>query len=200
MTEEGRLWAIPNEYAAGGMLWMNDAIDVLSRELHPLLGTIRRERVADLPMPHEHTPGNEALASPLFRGIEVSHGWVVTLSHVLTFDVDTFLGQVFVIADEIGSQITRGMLEHISQICDESGQTINAEGRDIFDVMIEILGTIDIAFDEEGNHSLQLVVHPDMAKKLADKQPTPEQVNRLRVVMERRKEEWDASRRRRELP
>lgn len=66
--------------------------------------------------------------------------------------------------------------------------------------MIETLETIDISFDENGEHNLMVVMHPDTAEKLRDKQPTPEQEGRIQQVLERRREEWNASRHRHDLP
>jgi hypothetical protein len=107
---------------------------------------------------------------------------------------------VFELADSFGSQLVQGMLAHISDVCDASGQTIDAGGRDIFEVMIETLETIDMSFDENGEPNLTMVVHPDTAAKLWDKTPTPEQEARVQQILERRREEWDASRRRHDLP
>lgn len=179
---------------------MSSTIDILSRELHPLLASVRRERVADLPRPEEHAPETSELSSPLFRGIEASHVLAVDVQDTLDGDVDSFLTMAFDLADSFGSQLMMGMLAHVSEVCDESGQTIDAEGRDFFDVMIETLHTIDISFDENGEHNLTMVMHPDTAEKLRDKQPTPEQEARIHQVLERKREEWNASRRRHQLP
>jgi hypothetical protein len=179
---------------------MSDTVDVLSRELHPLLASIRRERVADLPRPEEHAPETTELASPLFRGIEASHVVTADVQDTLTGNVDSFLTMVFDLANAFGSQMVQGILAHISEVCDASGHTIDARGRDIFDVMIETLETLDMSFDENGEPNLTLVAAPDVVEKLRGKQPTPEQEARVQEVLERRREEWDASRRRHDLP
>jgi hypothetical protein len=191
---------MPAEYGAGALMWVNDAIDTMSRGLHPLLATIRRERVLDLPRPEEHAAGSEHLASPLYRGIEIQHVVTSNVRDTVEGDIEAFLTLVFELADEFGSQMMRGMLDHVSDICDASGQTINAQGRDYFDVMLETLETIDMSFDEDGKPNLTLVAHPETARKIQAKQPTPEQQERLRQLLERRREEWSASRHRRDLP
>lgn len=194
------VWASPHEYVAAASAWMNNAVDIWSRELHPLLAEIRREPVGDLPRPEEHAPETTDLASPMLRGIEASHALTVDVQEAMQGDVDSFLTMTFDLANAFGAQLTKGMLAHISDICDASGQTISAEGRDIFDVMIETLETIDISFDENGEHNLTIVMHPDTAQKLQSKSPTAEQEARVKKVLERRREEWNASRRRHELP
>lgn len=197
---EPELWAVPSEYNAAAAAWMSDSVDVLSRELHPLLASVRRERVADLPRPEEHATETAELASPRFRGIEASHVVTADVQDTLAGDIDPFLTMVFDLADAFGSQLMQGMLAHISEVCDAFGQTIDAGGRDIFDVMIETLETIDMSFDENGEPNLTLVAAPDVVEKLRGKKPTPEQEARVQQILERRREEWDASRRRHDLP
>ncbi|MBU2694992.1 hypothetical protein CCO04_07855 [Pimelobacter sp. 30-1] len=179
---------------------MDNAVDIWSRELHPLIAEIRREPIGDLPRPEEHAPETKDLASPLLRSIKASHELTVDVQVALQGDVDSFLTMIFDLADAFGSQLTNGILAHISDICDASGQTISTEGRDIFDVMIETLETIDISFDENGEHNLTIVMNPDTAQKLQSKIPTPEQEAQVKEVLERRRKEWNASRRRHELP
>lgn len=197
---EPEAWAFPHEYGAAASAWISLAVDTWSCELHPLLAEIRREPIGDLPRPEEHAPETSDLASPLFRGIEASHSLTIDVQEALRGDVDSFLTMAFDLADAFGSQLMKGMLAHISEICDASGQTVSAEGRDFFDVMIETLETIDISFDENGKHNLTVVVNPDTAKKLGDKNPTPEQEARAEQVLDRRRKEWNASRRRHDLP
>ena len=184
---EAELWATPHEYGAGAARWIDNAMDSISRELHPILGAVRRERVADLPRPEDHSPEAAGMASPLYRGIEVQHVVTADVDDVLRGDVDAFLTLVFNLADELGSRMTRGMLEHISEICETSGQVIKADGRDYFDVMIEALDTIDMTFDENGKPSLFVVIGPETARSLEGRKPTPEQEERARQVLERRK-------------
>lgn len=179
---------------------MSEAVDVLSRELHPLLASVRRERVADLSLPIDHAPETADLASPFFRGIEASHVVAANFQDAITGEVDPFLAMVFELADAFGSQLTQGMLTHISEICDASGQVIDAEGRDFIDVIIETLETIEMSFNEDGEPNLTVVVHPSTAEKLRNKKPTPEQEERIQQILERRREEWNASRRRHDLP
>lgn len=194
------LWAVPSEYNAAAAAWLNNTVDALSRELHPLLASVRRERVADLPRPEEHAPETAELASPLFRGIEVSHVVTADVQDTLAGNVDSFLTMVFDLANAFGSQMVRGILVHIREVCDASGQTTDVGGQDIFDVMIETLDTIDMSFDESGKPNLTLLAAPDVAQKFQGKKPTREQEARVQQILARRRKEWDASRRRHDLP
>ena len=199
-VSEHELWAVPEEYNLGASRWVSRTVDGLSRLLHPILAEIRREQVADLPRADEPIADDANLASPLFRAMKIEHQWTAAMDDALAFDVDAFLSQIYETADDFGGQLVSGMFEHISELCDQSGQTVNASGRDIFDAMIEVLEKLDVEFDEEGNHNLTLVLHPNTAKQLVGKKPTPEQEEKLKMLMERKREEDRASRRRRELP
>lgn len=197
---ERELWATQVEYSSAASSWLSDAVDVISRELHPILNSVKREPIADLTRSDQHAPESADLASPLYRGIEVSHVVTASIQDAINGSVEPFLTMVFVLADEFGGQLTAGMFAHLSDVCDASGQSIDATGRDFIEVMIETLESIDMSFDENGNPNLTMVLHPDTAEKLRDKRPTPEQEARIREIYDRKREEWNASRRRQDLP
>lgn len=193
-------WVMPREYDIGGVRWFSEASRELARALHPLLAQVTREELAEVPSPRAQGDALPAEASLLYRPIAIRHEWTVSVEDVAAFNSDQFLADLYALADSTGGQMVRGMLEHISAVTDEYGNTIDAGGRDFFDVVAETLETIDMSFDDEGRPNLTMVMHPDQAKKLRDRQPTPEQEARIDAILERRKEEWLASRRRRDLP
>jgi hypothetical protein len=197
----GAPWVIPREYDIGAVRWFSAAARELSRALHPLLAQIPRVELAEGPAapPADHAP-LPSEASPLYRPMVISHEWTVSIEDVVGFKVEQFLADLDAMADDTGGQMVRGFLELVSDVSDQYGNTIDGEGRDFFDVYADALETIDMTFDDEGRHNLTLVMHPDQVNKLRDKQPTPEQEARINAVLERRREEWRASRRRRELP
>lgn len=193
-------WVMPREYDIGGVRWFSDASRELARALHPLLAQVTREELAEGPPPQTEGAPLPEEASSLYRPMAIRHEWTVSIEDVAAFNRDQFLADLYALADSMGGQMVRGMLEHISAVTEEHGNTIDAGGRDFFDVVAETLETIEMTFDDEGRPNLTIVMHPDQAEKLRDKQPTPEQEARLDAILERRKEEWLASRRRRDLP
>lgn len=197
---ENELWASPSEYAGAATAWTSDAVDSLSRELHPILAEVRREKVADLATSAEHAPETADLASPLYRSIEVSHEMVASVQDTLDGDVGPFLAMVFELADSMGSQQVAGMVAHISEVCEASGQTIDAAGRDFFDALTEMYETIDMSFGEDGKPNLSVMAHPEILEKMRGKKPTPEQEAKIQEVIDRRRTEWHASRSRLDLP
>jgi hypothetical protein len=193
-------WVMPREYDIGGVRWFSDASRELARALHPLLAQVTREELAEGPSPRAEGDALPAEASSLYRPMAIRHEWTVSIEDVAAFNLDQFLADLYALADSMGGQMVRGMLEHISAVSDEYGNTIDAGGRDFADAFSESLETMDISFDEEGKPNLTLVMHPDQVEKLRENPPTPEQEARIDAILERRKEEWLASRRRRDLP
>ncbi|NIL91595.1 hypothetical protein RhoFasSB10_03942 [Rhodococcus fascians] len=197
---ENAFWALQNEYRASATAWIDGATQALSRELHPLLASIPNESMGELPAEDENRVGDDELASPLFRVVGVKHELSIHAADVVRGDVDTFLTLIFEMADSLGTQLTEGMIAHLDEVCEMTGQSIDATGRDIFEVLLEAAEITEFGFDEAGNHNLALVLHPDTAERLRDKKPTREQEERLQSVIARKREVWNASRRRQELP
>lgn len=193
-------WVMPREYDIGGVRWLSEASRVLARALHPLLAQVTREELAEGPPPQAEDDALPAEASSLYRPMAIRQEWTVSIEDVAAFNLEQFLADLYALGDSMGKQMVRGVLDHISAVTDEYGNTIDAGGRDFFDVFAETLETIDMTFDDEGRPNLTIVMHPDQLEKLRDKQPTPEQEARLDAILQRRKEEWFASRRRRDLP
>jgi hypothetical protein len=193
-------WFMPREYEIGGVRWFSSAARELSRALHPLLAQIPRVELAEGPDPLPEGAPLPSEASSLYRPMAVSHVWTVSIEDAADFNVAEFLADLYALADDMGGQMVRGLLGLISDVSEEYGNTIDAAGRDFFDVFAETLETIETSFDEEGRPNLTIVMHPDQAERLRDKKPTAAQEARINAILDRRREEWRASRRRRDLP
>lgn len=193
-------WVMPREYEIGGVRWFSGASREMARALHPLLTQVTREELVEGPPPPVEGAVPPPEAPTLHRPMAIRHEWTVSIEDVAAFNLEQFLADLHDLADSMGSQMVRGILEHISAVTDEYGNTIDASGRDFFDVFAEALETIEMTFDEHGRPNLAIVLNPDTAEKLRDKRPTPEQEGRINATLQRRKEEWLASRRRRDLP
>lgn len=198
--ELGEPWVMPREYEIGGTRWLGDASREMVRALHPLLAQVTSEEQAEGPPPQIEGTALPVEASLLYRPMAAQHVWTVSIEDVADFNADQFLTDLHALADSMGEQMVRGMLEHISIVTEEYGNTIDATGRDYADVFAESLETMDISFDEEGQPNLTIVMHPDQVEKLHENPPTPEQRVCIDAILTRRREEWLASRRRRDLP
>lgn len=193
-------WFMPREYEIGAARWFSDVAMEMSRALHPLLAQVRRVELGEGPEPLSDGAPRPSESSSLYRPMVASHVWTVSPQDVAEFDVDQFLTDLHAFADDMGGQMVRGFVELVSDVSDEYGNTIDANGRDFFDVYADSLETIDMTFDNEGQPNLTILMHPKQLEELRDKQPTAEQEARINAIIDRRREEWRASRRRRDLP
>lgn len=193
-------WFLPHEYEIGGVRWFSDTVREMQRALHPLLAQIPRVELADRPArPVEGEP-LPTEASPLYRPAVTSHEWTVSIEDVVAFQADQFLADTYALADDTGGQMVKALLELVSDVSEDYGNVLDGSGGDFFDTFADSLETIDTSFDDEGRPNLTVIVHPDQMDNLREKKPTPEQEARINAILDRRREEWRASRRRRELP
>ena len=179
-----------------------------------MLASMRRETLQDLPAQDDDIPppahGEESpqspesnpggLESPLYREMHATHQWTMNIDEVLDFDIDLFVQRVYNIADDMGGQIVSAILDHIRTICEQNGQVIVIGDNDIFDAYIDAFETMDVDFDEDGQPKIQINTNPATLAEINKKAATPEQEERLRLVTERKRKDWLAARRRRELP
>lgn len=199
-------WIVPHEYEVGASRWLSRAIDALRVSLHPILGSVSWEAVQDLPEPESSASSIQAdsevpeLASSLFRSVHITHEWVMSVDEVVEFDVEALLHRMYEAADELGGQLTLAMFQHISDICEENGQVVSAADENFFDAFIDAIEKIDLGFDSDGNPTARIAMNPETLAKVSKTPPTPEQVERMKIVIERKREDWLAARRRRELP
>lgn len=194
------VWALPSEYTAAAVAWLDKAIHNISRETHPILASVRTEQIGDLPQTVERPSNANEIEQAAFRKINVQYELVMDAEDVLYGRISSFLTQVFNSGETFGAQLEKEMLGHLSEITAASGQVVNIAGRDFRDALIDSLELADMSFDEEGNHNVMLVVSPTMAKKLSESEFTPEQQARADEIISRRWELWNASSRRQELP
>lgn len=68
-------------------------------------------------------------------------------------------------------QILAGFFAHLSDVCDATGNTIT--GPMCQDRIIDALERVDISFDEDGNHGMQVVVPPGAAEALRRRDHPP---------------------------
>lgn len=193
-------WVIPREYEIGGTRWLGDAVREMQIALHPLLEGIPRVDVEDMPdLPRAGDP-LPVEASSLYRAASTSHQWTINIEDVVDFNVDQFLVDLVGIAQDVGGQVVQTFLEHVSTVSEAAGNVVNAEGRSIHDAFADALEMMDVDFDEDGNHNLSVVVSPETAKAMDETPPTPEQQERIHGILLKKREEWHAARRSRDLP
>jgi hypothetical protein len=114
-------------------------------------------------------------------------------------DTEEFRDALWNFAKETIGQMKKHFFDTFPQICDATGNSIDANGKNYWDSFNEMLETIQMSFDENGNHNYKILVHPNTFKKIQDIPPTEEQLAKGREIIERKKKEYYAQKRTRRL-
>ena len=115
-----------------------------------------------------------------------------------TLDLAGAAAQLDKVAAGIAAQKSKHFFETLGQAAEKVGNVVDGKGRPLSpDVILEVLSTIQIDFDELGNPSnLNIVIPPSQQERAADiaKQFTEDNSLRRRYdrVIEQKKEEWRA--------
>lgn len=188
--------AKPSEYARAGAEWFSDTVRALAEAQHPFIGSFQRQFVEEFPDPDDEE-GEESVD---FRQFVHQHEMQVSLDTPLDFDVGTMLAHAYALADSLGSQQTRDMMAMISEAATASGNVINIDLNNPVEEWIHALTTMDLEFDENGAHNMQIVGTPEFFQRMSDHPATPEQQERINAIFAAKKEAQDAQRNNRQLP
>jgi hypothetical protein len=186
------------EYENAATQVFGEAVDELAQVHHPILREIRKVP-ARVVRPSRLSGGDEI---PLtLDTIEVRAPISLDAREIAGGD----LGSVYVAADTLGDAkgggIVKGMVEHISQITERTGNLVDAGGRPFsFDVYMETLETMEINFDEDGNPTFQILTSPEQAARMAALPPwTPDEQARYDALMARKRKEFEARKKTRRM-
>ncbi|MCP1413676.1 hypothetical protein [Paenarthrobacter sp. A20] len=191
--------AVPQEYAHGALVWFTRASRELAKASSPLLASIESTTMDDIP-DHSVDSGRRGAGreTPDVKGTLFRYEWEISVEQPLDFDVEDFLTKLYEMSEAHGAQATKNILDHISAVSEEHGQVVEAGDRPFFEVLSESLEKLDFDFDENGNHGMRLVLHPDNMKLVQGL--TEDQRSALDQIVERKRGEWNAKRRRKQLP
>jgi hypothetical protein len=116
-------------------------------------------------------------------------------------DVDAFIMAICGVAEQYAAAMGATLLRTAEDITDATGNTIDAGGRPLsWDLILDAYEGTEIAFDDDGQPTTQLVMNPKTAMLLQAMEKTPEQERRYQEIMQRKKDAWDAQQRPRRLP
>jgi hypothetical protein len=163
--------------------------------LDPILGEIRKVEVAHGGMTRQVSEP-QILETPMKNYSAIIS---VELDCFLNTDTEQFRDALYNFSNEAVEQMKKHFFEVFPQICDATGNNVNAQGKNVWDAYLEMLETMEMSFDENGNHNTTLVVHPDTARKIRENPPTPEQIAKGNEIIERKKKEYYAQKRTRRL-
>jgi hypothetical protein len=188
------------EYERAGRQFFGDAVEALMRSKSAVFGMIRTERVDSLARNRVALASNQIVET---APMTIESSFALSRSATIAGDLDDLLAALDTAAEGGLASLMPQFFASLGEICDAAGQTVDAGGRSLdHDLLLEALEGVEITFDAEGNPQMPtLVVHPEMADKIAALPPaTPEQEQRFADMMQRKKDEFIARRRSRQLP
>lgn len=194
-----RLFDLP-EYERAGREFFGEAMEALMQSKSSVFGMIRTEKVDSLPRNRVALASDQVVET---APITMESGFTLSRSATIAGDFDDLLAALDTAAESGLASLMPQFFANLGEICDAAGQTVDAGGRPLdHDLLLEAIEGVEITFDDEGNAQMPtLVVHPEMADKIAAlPPPTPEQDQRFAEMMQRKKEEFFARRRTRQLP
>jgi hypothetical protein len=188
------------ERAAADLLWF--VLNEMMFQLDPLLAQIQRVPASEIGTAPVAGEPRLTATYGAYRPIEMQCEFAQPFDDVLNVDTDAWAAMVELSASRAVPNLMKQMFEHMADICDASGQTIDARGRPpSIDLILDGYEKISIDFDENGVPKLPtIVMAPQMAERVRKlPPPTPEQIARFDNIIKEKKRAFDASRRVRKL-
>lgn len=95
-------------------------------------------------------------------------------------------------AADLAEKQSKAFFRRLEEVCDEAGQTFDAEGHPLsFELLTELLSTMDIDFDEKGAPLLPTLMSSPRAREMFTKMEiTDEQEERFEKVIEEKRAAW----------
>ena len=122
----------------------------------------------------------------------------VELAEVEEMTPEMVLDKINSAAEDMAGKMKKSFYEQIEKSAEEVGNVVDANGQPFsMDLFFEMLEKIDRDFDEDGNPSLLMCpvnpkLYPSVAKVISQSEGDPEDDERYKEIIERKKEEWRA--------
>ncbi len=188
------LFELP-EYERATKSFFSKSVHALTRAKSPLLQRIRWGSTTATARTETTLPSGEQFEfSPLEGASEFHLDWKAAVAG----DLRTVLEAIDEASTQQAQQLVRQILEQISRLTEKTGQVTDAGGQPMnWDLLLDGLEKVEMGFDEQDQPTVEVVMHPDMAKTLG--QPTREHLARLGEIIQRKRSEFDARRRSRRI-
>ena len=172
---------------------INNYLEILIRQ-EPFLSQIREE---------QHFEGNKTSSKDeneeLYQSAykEISSKIPINREDVIVKGPMAFVENIQNMAEEIKKKKAKFVFDNLKEITSKTGNVVNGKGQPFsFDIFMEMLNKISIAFDDQGNPDWPtLVVSPEMGAKLREKFPewesNPDYKKRFENIIKRKRKEWN---------
>lgn len=188
----------PLEYEAATERWIERTVDFLMVVSDPLYAQLRPEQIEGLGAASVRSgAGGEVMVKP----VRIAATGSVDVGSVIAGDFADLETVVAEIADQKLEQTMRAYFALVMDVTQHTGNVVDAHG-DAAEALLAMLEKMDIAFDDDGNPAIQMVVSPADAERVRAQIAafTPDQHRRFAETIIRKREAYRASRRRRRLP
>jgi hypothetical protein len=186
------------EYEAATARWFSATVEKVMRATDPVYAQIPHQRVESLPELVVPLPdGQEMHVAPE----HLAAGGDVSPEGIITGQID----DVHLIATDAAEQRLRQVMQmfftQVQEATGRVGNLVDAEG-DPVEGFLSALDRMQLTFGDDAPPRLQMIASADDTDRIrqALDSATPDQIRRLQEILRRKREEFDAARRRRRLP
>jgi hypothetical protein len=163
----------------------------------PVLGQIR-SRTTGHAGPTRNVPGPQPVDHDLTH---FEAEYAIHVDHIRATDVDVFVTAIWEVAEKYAEAMGTAFFQTMRDVTEAVGNAIDAGGQPFtWDLFLDGLEKMEIAFDENGQPKVQVLINPDTWRLLQAVERTPEHDRRLEDIMQRKRGEWNAQQRPRRLP
>jgi len=188
------------EYARAEAAFINRALSELSRSRGGILSLIQSEPTRRIGTTRVTTDSGETVE---FETTAIEASMSISWDDVAAGNVEALLTTVDEAAGVHHEELTKWVLGNLDKLTAATGNTVDGSGKSLFDTVYEGFEKIELSFEDDGqiSKSFAWVMHPDMVPKLKqmEAEMTQEQRQKLDELINRKREEFFARRRRRQL-
>jgi len=188
------------EYARAEAAFINRALSELSRSRGGILSLIQSEPTRRIGTTRLTTDSGETVE---FEATAIEAYMSISWDDVAAANVEALLTTVDEAAGVHHEELTKWVLGNLDKLTMATGNTVDGSGKSLFDSVYEGFEKIELSFEDDGQISkgFAWVMHPDMVPKLKqmEAEMTQEQRQKLEELINRKREEFFARRRRRQL-
>jgi hypothetical protein len=193
------LFRLP-EYMRAEAMFIGQAISALSRSRGGILSLIRSEPTSRVGTTQLTLESGETVE---FETAEIKALMTLSWDDIASTNVDALVSTVDEAAGVHHDELSKWIFENLEKLTTATGNTVDGSGKPLFEAIYEMFEKVEMTFEDDGQVSpgFAFVVHPDMVPRLKqmEAEMTPEQKKRLDDLIDRKREEFFAGRRRREL-
>lgn len=182
------------EYQEAYLGCFRSVVDMYAMAKDPMLRGMNKSRPSRSYLGRNSLPGGNEIVGPTMA---VRSEFSMTAAEVLAGDAACLLAKLDKLAENYLASFMPQVFAAISEVTDAVGNTVDAGGKPFSAALfLELLERMDVEFDETGTPRLQIIVHPDT--KIPEL--TEDEQRRIDEALERKRQQFLARRRSRQLP